>query len=247
VENLVGQFLLYGEVDPNKVFVMGYSHGGYGAFSIGPKMADRFAAIHASAAAPADGAVPETLRNTVFTCMVGEKDTDYGRIKSCKSFEEAVRRLRGDRTGIFPVTVQVIANHPHSGLPDRDSIAEMYPSVRNPVPAELTWTLTDKVIHDFFWLRVPEPQRGLKFEVACGDNKLTATTSPAIAAASIFLDSRLVDFERPITLVLNGKTTSHKLQPRLRTLCETLQRRGDPELAFTAEIPLPVVEKLSGL
>ena len=36
-------------VNPNKVYLMGYSHGGYGAFFIGPLIADRFAAVHASA------------------------------------------------------------------------------------------------------------------------------------------------------------------------------------------------------
>ena len=47
---LIRQFLLFGDVDPDKVFLMGYSHGGYGAFFIGPKIPDRFAAVHASAA-----------------------------------------------------------------------------------------------------------------------------------------------------------------------------------------------------
>jgi len=55
VANLIQQFLLFGDVDPNKVFLMGYSHGGYGAFAIGPKEPDRFAAIHGSAAAPTEG------------------------------------------------------------------------------------------------------------------------------------------------------------------------------------------------
>ena len=41
-------------------------------------------------------------------------------------------------------------------------------------------------------------------------------------------------------LELNGKTVKRKLQPSLRTLCETLQRRRDPELAFTMEFPLPL-------
>ena len=36
------------DIDPDKVFIMGYSHGGYGAYAIGPKMPDHFAAIHAS-------------------------------------------------------------------------------------------------------------------------------------------------------------------------------------------------------
>jgi hypothetical protein len=73
IANLTRQFRFFADVDPNKIFLMGYSHGGYGAFAIGPKMPDHFAAIHASAAAPTDGeTTPKTLRNTIFTCMVGE-------------------------------------------------------------------------------------------------------------------------------------------------------------------------------
>ena len=241
--NLVRQFLLFGDVDRDKVFLMGYSHGGYGAFAMGPKMPDRFAAIHASGAALADGAVAETLRNTPFICMIGEEDTAHGRIKRCQEFAAEIKRLRGERTDIFPVTVQVIADHPHSGLPDRDSIADMYPAVRNPVPRELTWVLTDTVITDFFWLRVPEPVKGERFDVTCRDNTLTVTTAPKVLSASILLDERLVDFSKPVTLVLNGKTTTKKLKPSLRILCETLQRRGDPGLAFTAEVSLPVTSK----
>ena len=52
LDDLFGEFRLFGDVDPNKIFLMGYSHGGYGAFAIGPKMPDQFAAIHSSAAAP---------------------------------------------------------------------------------------------------------------------------------------------------------------------------------------------------
>jgi hypothetical protein len=49
-----------------------------------------------------------------------------------------------------------------------------------------------------------------------------------------------VDFSKPVTLVMNGKTTKQKLKPSLRTLCETMQRRADPDLAFTAEMALPI-------
>ena len=215
---------------------MGYSHGGYGAFAIGPKMPDYFAAIHASAAAPTDGIDPITLRNTVFTTMVGSKDTMYGRYKRILEFEKNVNDLRGDRTDIFPVTVQIVADHPHSGLPDRDKIAEMYHNVRNPVPRDLTWLLSDNVVSDFFWLNVPMPEAGKKFDVTCHNNHLIATTN--LESATILLDSRLIDFKLPVTLVLNGKTSKQKLNPSLRTLCKTLQRRGDPELAFTAELKL---------
>ena len=244
IANLVQQFLLFSDVDPNKVFIMGYSHGGYGAFAIGPKMPDRFAAIHASAAAIADGAQPQTLRNTPFTYMVGEKDTAYGRIDRAHDFIKAVAALRGDRTDIFPVTTSIIADHPHSGLPDREKIAEMYPAVRNPVPRELTWALTDGMIHDFFWLHAPKPAGGCEFDVICRDNRVTVSTKN-LTAGTVLLDSRLIDFKKPVVLKLGGKTTKHKLTPDLRTLCETMQRRGDPDLAFTASIELPLETKIA--
>jgi len=240
IKNLLKQFLLFGDVDPNKLFIMGYSHGGYGAFAIGPKMPDLFAAIHASAAAPADGASPITLRNTVFSTMVGGKDTMYGRYDRIREFEKAIEELRGSRTDIYPVSVSIIADHPHSGLPDRDKIAEMYPAVRNPVPRELTWRLTDDVIQDFFWLHVPAPKGGADFNATCRDNRLSVTMSTNLTAASVFVDSRLIDFKKPLAVECNGKGLNRRVQPSLRTLCETLHRRGDPELAFTAEIALPL-------
>jgi transglutaminase-like putative cysteine protease/pimeloyl-ACP methyl ester carboxylesterase len=240
IGNLIGEFLLFGDVDPNKVFIMGYSHGGYGAFAIGPKIPDRFAAVHASAGAPTDGETTgKTLRNTIFTYMIGEKDTAYGRIDRCKKFNESIQQLRGESTNSYPVVMQFIAGNGHTGLPDRDKINDMYPAVRNPVPRELTWLMTDTVVDNFFWLRVPKPAKNQEITALCRDNRLSVTVTN-VAAASVLLDRRLIDFKKPVTLQFEGKTTTRKLQPSLKTLCETLQRRGDPELAFTAEIHLPI-------
>jgi predicted esterase len=241
IANLIHEFVLFADVDPNKVFLMGYSHGGYGAFAIGPKEPDLFAAIHASAGAPTDHETTgKTLRNTVFSCMVGEKDTMYGRLERDQKFRQSIQDFRGDRTDIYPVTVTVIAGNGHTGLPDRDLIVQMYPALRNPVPRELTWLMTDKVIHDFFWLRTDQPAKAREIDATCRNNQLTVTTTTNVASASILLDSRLVDFGRPIVISLNGKTISKTLQPSLRTLCETMQRRFDPDLAFSAELAIPV-------
>jgi len=241
IDNLTRQFRLFGDIDPNKIFIMGYSHGGYGAFAIGPKMPDHFAAIHASAAAPTDGETTgKTLRNTIFTCMVGEKDTMYGRYERDKKFADAIEKLRGDRTDIYPVRVDIIAGNGHTGLPDRDIIKEMYPAVRNPAPRELTWQMTDKVIKDFFWLQTETPGKNRGIEARCEDNCVTVTTSTNVTSGSVLLDGRLIDFSKPVTLTVNGSSSVRKLQPSLRVLCETLLRRGDPELAFTAQMELPL-------
>src|SRR5262249_47139591 len=158
VINLIRQFLLFGDADADRVFLMGYSHGGYGAFFIGPKIPDRFAAVHSSAAAPTDGAIsPKTLRNTRFTFMIGENDTMYGRRKRCEAFNEAIQKLRKENEGDYPVEMEFKKGFGHGGLPDRDKIKEMYPFTRNPVPRRLSWEMTDSVIRHFFWLTVPQP------------------------------------------------------------------------------------------
>jgi pimeloyl-ACP methyl ester carboxylesterase len=238
IANLAHQFLLFGDVNPDKVFIMGYSHGGYGAFAIGPKEPDLFAAIHASAAAPTDGETTgKTLRNTIFTGMVGGLDTMYGRRWRDEKFRDEINQLRGDRTDIYPVTMTIVEGNGHTGLPDSDLIKDMYPAVRNPVPRELTWLMTDKVIAEFFWLHTEAPGKQKEIDAICRDNHLTMTMTN-VESATVLLDGRLVDFKKPLIVELNGRTTAQKIQPSLRTLCETMQRRCDPGLAFTAELPL---------
>jgi predicted esterase len=244
IENLIRQFLLFGDVDANKVFIMGYSHGGYGAFAIGPKIPYRFAAIHASASAPTDGETTgKTLRNTIFTHMVGDLDTMYGRYDRNIKFSKQIEEWRGERKDIYPVTFQLIKGNGHGGLPDRDKIKDMYPAVRNPVPTELTWLMTDKVVTNFFWLQTSSPGKKREIDATCKENSLTVTTTTNVSAATVLLDSRLVDFAKPLRLEVNGKTSSRKIQPGLLVLCQTLMERGDPELAFTARLDLELKEK----
>jgi pimeloyl-ACP methyl ester carboxylesterase len=240
IANLVHQFVFFGNVDPDKVFIMGYSHGGYGAFAIGPKEPDLFAAIHASAGAPTEGeTTPVTLRNTIFTYMLGGLDTMYGRLWRDKKFREGVTQLRGARTDIYPVTLTISPGVEHPNLADRNKIKEMYPAVRNPVPHELTWLMTDDVITNFFWLQTDLPGKEKEIDATCRDNRLTVTTTN-VTSATALLDSRLIDFTKPVTLDLNGTTATQTIRPSLRMLCETMQRRADPGLAFTAEWRLPL-------
>ena len=139
IMNLIRQFVVLGDVDPDKVFLMGYSHGGYGAFYIGPKIPDRFAAVHCSATAPTDGTIsPLSLRNTRFTFMIGEKDTAYGRRERCEAFtQKSSPNSRQDNPGDFPVDMEFKNGFGHGGLPDRDKIKELYPYSRKTTPCAL--------------------------------------------------------------------------------------------------------------
>jgi hypothetical protein len=238
VVNLIRQFLLFGDVDPDKVYLIGYSHGGYGAFFIGPKVPDRFAAVHSSAAAPTDGTISAVcLRNTRFTFMVGDKDNAYGRRERCEKFAEIIRKLKEDNKGEFPVEFELKKGFGHGGLPDRDKIKELYASTRNPMPRHITWEPTDGVITDFFWLSIPKPEKGQSVDAVVRDNTVRLTTRK-VARFDLCLDGRLIAFDKPLRIILDGTEQELKVTPRLRTLCESLLERGDPELACTCRVCL---------
>ncbi|MAE63630.1 MAG: hypothetical protein CMJ18_05110, partial [Phycisphaeraceae bacterium] len=239
VDNLIRQFLLFGDVDPDRVHAMGYSHGGYGAFAIGPTMADRFGSVHSSAAAPTGGLTfAENLRNTRFTYMIGERDTAHGRQSRCLSFDQQITKLRGDMKDAFPVTLEFIKNHGHGGLPDRDKIKDMYPHVRKVSPTRLSWRPT--YVKGHFWLRVPDAGGGQTIEAVRDGNKFKITTAEKTPVVDLMLDSRIVDFSREVTVVCNGKERVHEIKPALSTYCSTLIGRGDPMLAAPAWVRVVV-------
>jgi hypothetical protein len=241
--SLIRRFLLFGDVDPDKVFLMGYSHGGYGAFFLGPKLADRFAAVHASAAAPTDGTISaRTLRNTRFTFMIGEKDTAYGRIDRCKAFAAVVEKLKKENPGDFPVQMEYKEGHGHGGLPDRDKIKEMYPYRRNAVPRRISWDLTDGIVDRFYWLGVPKPGPKRSVEAAIADDAVTLTTR-GVEQVELSLDGRLARFDRPLRVVVDGAEQKVVIRASLLTLCRSLLERGDPELACTCRVSLAVPKR----
>ena len=204
VTNLIRQFTLFGEVDPDRVFLIGYSHGGYGAFFIGPKIPDRFAAVHSSAAAPTDGTISAVnLRNTHFSFMVGEDDNAYGRRERCEKFDAEIQKLKGDAKDDFPVVFELKKGFGHGNLPDRDELKEMLPLTRDSAPRHVTWEPTDGLITDFFWLTVPKPEKGQSIDAVVRDNTVTVTTR-GVKECDLDLDGRLVDFDKPLRVVLNG-------------------------------------------
>lgn len=242
IENLVRQHIAHGDVDPNKVFIMGYSHGGYGAFAIGPKIPFRFAAVHSSAAAPTDGQTSaKTLRNTRFTFMVGENDTAYGRRERCEKFAKQIKDLKEANEGDYPVEFMYKEGFGHGGLPDRDMISQMYEYERNPAPKHVTWEMTDTVVKRFFWLKNDSPERGSLIDAKIEGNQISVKTDKC-NSFSILLDSRLIDPAKPIELKIGDSINKIDYKPSFKTLCETMATSGDPNLAFDFEIKVNLQE-----
>lgn len=237
VENLIKQFVLFAEVDPNRVYTLGASHGGYGAFVIGPKIPYRFAAVHAAASAPTDGeTMGENLRNTRFTFIVGEKDTAYGRADRCHKFQEQVEKWRaqyGGFSGKFECPVGV--GHL---VPDHDELAEMLKSSRDTHPDFVVWTQSDDVLKRCYWLEAPAPVKQGHIEAKISGNSITVKVQNQTKLA-FWLDDKLVDLKKPIVVNVEGsKKQTFRPKPSLETYCAGLEATADPNLTTPIRIEI---------
>jgi predicted esterase len=239
IMDLIAQQVAWNDVDPNRIYLIGYSHGGYGAFAIGPKLPDLFAAIHASASAGTDGeSVATGLHTTRFTWMVGGRDTAFGRRERCESFARTMRELRGPRLDRYPAEFFLKEGNGHGGLPDRDWLVEMLPFERENSPLEVDWELTDPVVRDHYWLHVDDPGKGQKVSARIlGDNRIEVTTTGR-DRVELWLDDRLIDTSRPVQIMFNGQPLEITPQPGITTLCTTLLARRDIHRAATVRVEL---------
>ncbi len=238
-ERLLRQFVVCGDVDPDRVVAIGYSHGGYGAFALGPKLPHRFAAVHSSAAAPTDGeSSPVGLHSLAFSFLVGGRDLEHGRRERCEAFGNALLALREQHQGQYATVFTVVEGSGHTGLPDRDLLPTLLAHRRDALPRELHWEPTDAVVHEHYWLWLDAPQKGQRIDAQLRGQELTVTRRGA-GAANASLDARLCDLTQDLQVRVDGELRTVRLQPSLRTLCSSMQQLGDPVLAGSVLVALP--------
>jgi predicted esterase len=239
VAELIEQFILFADVDPDRVHAMGYSHGGYGAFVIGPKMPDRFASVHASAAAPSPGeTVARNLRNLHFTFMCGTEDKAYGRIERCDEFAAAMDALRtADPEGYAGGFARIEGNG-HGGLPDRRKINEMLPVVRTARPARVTWQPSDDRLQDHYWVTVPRPRDGQRIDARWSPGRVDLETE-GVGPVVLWLDGSQLGDGGALIVNRDGEKLEVEARPSAAALCASMLRRGDPSLAGTIRVEVP--------
>lgn len=77
-DKLIESAILFDGVNPNRVYLLGFSAGGDGVYQVTPKMPARFAAANMSAGHN-NGITFDNLFNTPFLLQVGEMDSAYNR------------------------------------------------------------------------------------------------------------------------------------------------------------------------
>ena len=239
-DRLIENLIVFEDVDPNKVYLMGYSAGGDGVYQLAPRMADRWAATAMMAGHPND-ARPESLRNTAFTLHMGEKDTPFKRNEVAAQWKKRLAELRADDPQGYDHWVEIHEGKGH-WMEREDAVAVpwMAKRTRDLRPDYVLWR-QDDVTHDrFYWLAVDEPQGGKTITARLWNQWIMGQTvdlNGDSGAVRIRLDDELCDLDRSVRVVRDGEELYQGRPARtIATLHRTLEERGDPYGMFSAEI-----------
>lgn len=239
IERLIANYVLTGQVNPNRIYLMGYSAGGDGLYQLGPRLADRIAAGAMMAGHPGD-ASPLSLRNIGFSIHVGANDTAYDRHKLAAQWLQKLRDLQQKNPEGYKNFGQVVAGKGHwMDLVDKEAVPWMAGFTRNPFPKKISWHQDDVTHERFYWVRNDKVKAHteLNAEIVGQTVKVNDTMQGKVF---IRLNDSLIDLSKGIVIERNGKKSEAlKAKRTMKVIAETLLDRGDPEAVLSVELEAP--------
>lgn len=227
-------------VDPDRVYLMGYSAGGDGVYQLAPRMADRFAAASMMAGHPND-ARPDGLRNLPFAIHVGGEDGAFNRNKVAAEWGERLKKLNAADKGGYEHIAKVHAGKGHwMDLQDAEAVPWMASRTRKPWPERVVWVQSGVTHTRFYWLRNAAPVAGERLDVVKDGNTFSVAPGSTVTKFSILLSDDLMDMDKPI-IVRRSEADSAALKVgtatrTIRSICESLTERADPAGAYCGVI-----------
>ncbi len=239
-DRLIENLIVFEGVNPNRVYLMGYSAGGDGVYRLAPRMADRFAAASMMAGHPGN-ASPLNLRNTPFSIHVGANDGAYNRNNIARDWGKKLDNLQKKDPGGYVHWTMIHGGKGHwvDGQ-DAAAIPWMAKHTRNPLPERIVWRRENHA--RFYWLaagRVPggavvrATRKGQEIDLQAGaDTELL-----------VRVNDRMLDLDREVTVRSGGRELfKGRIERTIAMLARTLAERGDPAAIFSGEISVSMAE-----
>lgn len=241
-QRLINAQVAINGVDPDRVYLLGYSAGGDGVWQLAPRMADRFAAASMMAGHPNEAGVAG-LRNLPFGIFMGGADAAYDRNKIAAEKSAELAKLHAADPGGYGSMTRIYPGLPHwMNRKDAEALPWMAQFTRNPWPKRIVW-VQDDVTHDrFYWLHLPDgaqAKAGDRIDARVEGQAITIDGAVP-AGLTLRLSDRLVDLDRPVRVTVNGRVAFTGKVPRTAAaIVRSLAERADPASAATAMLRLP--------
>ncbi len=227
---LIEDFVALKGVDPNRVYLMGYSAGGDGVYQLAPRMADRLGAASMMAGHPND-ASPDGLRNLPFRIYMGGKDAAYKRNEVAAQWAKTLEKLQNERGGYdHKVTIYPEFGH-WMNRKDAEAVPWMGKQVRQPWPEKIVWGDSRNRSQRFYWLS--DIKEGvIHAQVLDQTIQIDGVGKQGV---TIWLSDELINLDEPIRIVVDGRERVHqKIERSKKAIDESLAQRLDPAMVASA-------------
>lgn len=237
---LIRTMMAHYDVNPDKVYLLGYSAGGDGVWRMAPRMADHWAAASMMAGHPGDVRL-ENLLNTPFMIWCGALDAAYDRNKLDRERGLQMDSLRQTCPDGYVHETHIMEGKGHwMDREDAAALPWMAQFKRQAWPKHVIWQQEAVLRPTFYWLEAPreELSRGKRVDAIVEGNVINITRCD-YSELTLYLSDELVNLRKPITVKLRGKKVfKGKLKPSAETYRQSLYERQDP--CFAAPCKLTV-------
>lgn len=236
---LIDRFIAHYRINPNKVYILGYSAGGDGVYRLAPRMADRWAGASMMAGHPGN-TKPHNLINLPYFLQCGGKDTAYNRNKQCVRWGEMLDGLTKENPGLYPHKWIIYPQYGHGmNLECKQALPWMAQYTRNPWPRKINWYQDGVLHHRSYWLSNHNPKKG-DFITAEVTEQTITLSSENIEKITLRLNDALLNLDKEIIVKnLNGKLLfKGKVQRSMKVIQKSLTERLDPTSTATAKLEI---------
>lgn len=229
-------------VNPNKIYILGYSAGGDGVYQLAPRMTDRWAAASMMAGHPNETS-PLGLRNLPFALHMGALDSAFDRNKIAQQWKVKLDNLQSNDPEGYIHDVQIHEGMSHwMKLNDAVALPWMKKYKRNPIPTKIVWKQDDVHHETCYWLKTPKTliRNGeviiAEYNSATNEINILENYSNRI---QLLLNDEMLDLDQPITIKYQGNLI-HKGQfhRSILNIYETISEKGDINLNFPCVITI---------
>lgn len=268
-EKLLRLAFLSGKINANRVYFFGISEGGYGSQRLASFYADYLAGAGPMAGGePLINAPVENCRNIAFSLRTGSLDNMFHRNQLTQYTKEAFEKFRNENPDAFVHNVEVIPGYGHS-IDYNPTTPWLKQYERNPQPKKIIWEdfeMDGIYRKGFYNIVVKERPNGnrLRYTMDISNNviainvdevtyipieissvwnfpmKYGKTFAPAQHGKFlIYLSDKLVDFDKEITVQVNGKQVFKGIvTPDLEHIVNSCAVFFDPERLFSGAVEI---------